>query len=85
MTTRREFIKLSALGSGLLASSPILADTATATSPIVISTWNFGLKANDAAWKILSGGGRALDAVEAGARVPEADPEETSVGLGGLP
>lgn len=85
MTTRREFIKLSALGSGLLASSPILADTVTATRPIVISTWNFGLKANEAAWKILSGGGRALDAVEAGARVPEADPEETSVGLGGLP
>ncbi len=37
------------------------------------------------AWKILSSGGRALDAVEAGARVPEGDPGETSVGLGGLP
>ncbi len=37
------------------------------------------------AWKILSSGGRALDAVEAGARVPEGDPRETSVGLGGLP
>ena len=30
-------------------------------------------------------GGRALDAVEAGAKIPEGDPKETSVGLGGLP
>lgn len=43
------------------------------------------MDANVEAWKILSAGGRALDAVEAGARVPEADPRETSVGLGGLP
>ncbi|MEO8475143.1 MAG: N(4)-(beta-N-acetylglucosaminyl)-L-asparaginase, partial [Chryseolinea sp.] len=53
--------------------------------PIVISTWNFGLLANVEAWKVLSKGGRALDAVEAGAKVPEGDPKETSVGLGGLP
>jgi N4-(beta-N-acetylglucosaminyl)-L-asparaginase len=43
------------------------------------------LAANDAAWKILSSGGRALDAVEAGAKVPEADATERSVGYGGLP
>ena len=35
------------------------------TKPIVLSTWNFGLQANEAAWKILSNGGKALDAVEA--------------------
>lgn len=61
---------------------------ATSTSvnkPIVLSTWNFGLAANVAAWKILSSGGRALDAVEAGARIPESDPTESSVGYGGLP
>lgn len=85
MTTRREFIKLSAVGSGVLASSPFAANAKTATKPIVISTWNFGLAANEAAWKILGAGGRALDAVEAGAKVPESDPEETSVGYGGLP
>jgi N4-(beta-N-acetylglucosaminyl)-L-asparaginase len=34
---------------------------------------------------VLANGGRALDAVEAGARIPEGDPNETSVGLGGLP
>ena len=51
----------------------------------MISTWNFGLQANTEAWKVLSNGGRALDAVEAGAKVPEGNPNETSVGLGGLP
>ena len=54
-------------------------------NPIVLSTWKHGLPANDAAWKILKKGGKALDAVETGAKIPEADPENSSVGLGGLP
>ncbi|OAZ05083.1 N(4)-(beta-N-acetylglucosaminyl)-L-asparaginase precursor [Flavobacterium succinicans] len=53
--------------------------------PIVLSTWRFGLEANEAAWKILKNGGRALDAVEAGVKVPEGDPTERSVGYGGRP
>src|SRR5688500_2609826 len=65
--------------------SNLWAKQATASKPIVLSTWNFGIQANEAAWKILSAGGRALDAVEAGAKVPEADPNEASVGLGGVP
>ncbi|MEZ4973908.1 MAG: N(4)-(beta-N-acetylglucosaminyl)-L-asparaginase [Cyclobacteriaceae bacterium] len=56
-----------------------------AVRPIVVSTWNFGVAANSEAWKILSAGGRALDAVEKGVQVPEGDPTESSVGLGGLP
>ena len=86
MTTRREFIKLSAIGGGAgLLSAHAHALNMQERKPVVISTWNFGLPANEAAWKILSKGGRALDAVEAGAKVPEADPTETSVGYGGLP
>ena len=85
MTTRREFIKLSTAGGGLLLASPGEAGISQATKPIVISTWNFGLAANEAAWQVLAKGGRALNAVEAGAKVPEADPKETSVGYGGLP
>ena len=81
MRTRRDFLKLSAL----LPVSALATESQAVTKPIVLSTWNFGLQANEAAWKILSGGGRALDAVEAGAKVPEGDPKETSVGLGGLP
>ena len=53
--------------------------------PIVVSTWNHGIAANEAAWKVLYTGGHALDAVEQGVRVPEADPNVTSVGYGGLP
>ena len=53
--------------------------------PIVISTWSFGLKANAAAWEVLSAGGSALDAVERGATVIELDPEMASVGIGGDP
>lgn len=53
--------------------------------PVVLSTWNFGLQANAEAWKILSTGGTALDAVERGVRLVEADPNERSVGYGGRP
>lgn len=86
MSTRRKFIQSVALGTAAvsLTRSPVHADKVP-RKPLVISTWNFGLQANEEAWKILSKGGRSLDAVEAGARVPEADPKETSVGYGGLP
>lgn len=53
--------------------------------PIVISTWDFGIIANKEAWKTLVKGGRALDAVEAGVRVPEADMKNHTVGRAGYP
>lgn len=53
--------------------------------PVVISTWKHGLAANSAAWELLSNGGNALDAAEAGVRVTESDPNVHSVGLGGRP
>ncbi len=83
-TSRRKFLQMSVTAAALPLSSS-LGNTLVDSKPIVISTWNFGLQANEEAWKILAKGGRALDAVEAGARVPEGDPKETSVGLGGLP
>jgi len=95
MFDRRNFLKLSAAATALLATNKnsfgktILSSSkefpATESKAIVISTWQHGLAANEAAWKIISTGGRALDAVEAGVRVPEADPKVTSVGYGGLP
>lgn len=54
------------------------------TKPIVISTWDSGMPVNAAAWKILSAGGRALDAVEAGAIYIENE-INCCVGLGGYP
>ena len=53
--------------------------------PMVISTWQHGMAANEAAWEVLAAGGRALDAVEMGVRVSELDPKVTSVGYGGFP
>ncbi len=66
-------------------NNTLVLEKETLVKPLVISTWNHGLPANEAAWKILSTGGSALDAVEKGVMVAEADPEETSVGYGGFP
>ncbi len=60
-------------------------NVAVANRPLVISTWRHGLAANAAAWQVLSAAGRALDAVEAGVRVTESDPDVITVGYGGLP
>jgi L-asparaginase / beta-aspartyl-peptidase len=51
---------------------------------IVIASAN-GRVGMPAAWDVLAGGGSALDAVEAGARVVEDDPADTTVGYGGWP
>jgi len=85
MATRRKFIQSVALGATTLSGADLFSRGTEVKKPIVLSTWNFGLAANQEAWKILSSGGRALDAVEAGVRVPEADPTVNSVGFGGLP
>lgn len=92
MNTRRKFLQQTLLGSLAVGSADRLFDTldlddskAPGTFPVVISTWGPNVKANAAAWKVLSAGGYALDAIEAGIHVPEADPDDTSVGYGGLP
>jgi N4-(beta-N-acetylglucosaminyl)-L-asparaginase len=85
MPNRRKFIQTTLLGSATVFSQQKIYSAASLTRPIVISTWDFGKPANAAAWTILAKGGKALDAVEAGVRVPEADPAVNSVGYGGLP
>jgi isoaspartyl peptidase/L-asparaginase-like protein (Ntn-hydrolase superfamily) len=55
------------------------------TFPIVLSTWPFGMPANEEAWKVLSCGGSSIDAIEAGVTFCEDDPTVESVGWGGLP
>lgn len=91
MSDRRRFLKTTALGAALgpsLLEGCAPADQgkrAVAVRPVALSTWEHGLGANAAAWYILSRGGGALDAVEAGVRVPEADPSVTTVGYGGFP
>lgn len=89
MVSRRSFIAKSSLafvGLGLTkvgVSSTISQNKGKI--PIVISTWNHGLPANEAAWDLLIKGGHSLDAVEAGVRVPEGDPKIITVGYGGIP
>jgi N4-(beta-N-acetylglucosaminyl)-L-asparaginase len=89
MGDRREFMR------GALAAPALLAAGGTARAqapspprlaqPFVLSTWDFGVAANQAAFAILKTGGSALDAVEAGARTPEADLKNHSVGRAGYP
>lgn len=82
MTTRRGLL------GGMAAASGAAALPAMAASPdhaLIVSTWDFGAAANDAAFARMKAGGTLLDAVEAGAMVPEADPENHSVGYGGYP
>ena len=66
------------------ADKPKVADPQNGGIPIVISTWE-NFEANSAAMKIIEQNGSALDAVEAGVRVPEGDPNDPSVGYGGRP
>ncbi|TAE60171.1 MAG: glycosylasparaginase [Bacteroidetes bacterium] len=86
MTNRRSFLSTLMAGPALALSTSVRAISPRKTNkPIIISTWDHGVPANEAGWAILSAGGSALDAVEAAARVPEADPKSRSVGLGGRP
>jgi len=83
---RRNFLKTGAIG--LVAPTTVFGNTELKTNknnPILLSTWNHGLPANEAGLISFQNGGNAMDAAEAGARIPEADPKSTSVGFGGLP
>ncbi len=91
---RRKFLRTSALSAGaaLIASKTkaveafdVVTPAPTAAFPLGISTWAPNIKANAAAWEVLAKNGKALDAVETGVKVPEADPDDTSVGYGGMP
>jgi isoaspartyl peptidase/L-asparaginase-like protein (Ntn-hydrolase superfamily) len=89
---RRQFIRFGAAVGALslvetTKAGQILAQGAqgAAKGPIVLSTWNHGLAANEGAWAVLQKGGSALDAVEKGVMVTEADLTNRSVGIGGRP
>lgn len=88
--SRRRFLQTGLLGSlgfivGRKTEEGEVIYENMAGNPIVISTWAPNVKANAEAWTILGKGGKALDAVEAGVKIPEADPSDMSVGYGGLP
>ena len=78
-TTRRAIL---ATPAAALAGGAVARPSAPA---VMVSTWDFGAAANAAGVAVRASGGSALDMVEAGGRVAEADETNSSVGLGGLP
>ncbi|MBS1773180.1 MAG: N(4)-(beta-N-acetylglucosaminyl)-L-asparaginase [Bacteroidetes bacterium] len=86
--SRRKFIRTIGLGSAFLAlkGQVYAASKKTVQKPVVLATWyNQATRANEAAWKVLSEQGRALDAVEQGVRVTESETENCCVGLNAMP
>lgn len=91
---RRTFIKNSSIATAGLISAPLIGsckdeNTAIASlshpvRPLVIATWNVE-NATTKAWEVLEKGGNALDAVEQGVMIEEADVTNQSVGKGGRP
>ncbi len=94
MISRIKFLKIAA-GSVLMGSSGVLAKAfgkgineekqVKINKPVVVSTWNFGMRANAKAWEVLAGKGDSLDAVQQGVMIIESDPTITTVGYGGYP
>lgn len=88
---RRDILKIASLSlpawgiSQSLFGKVLPAPRKSAKGPVVISTWNHGLMANDEAWKVLEKKGNALDAAEKGVMIVENDPENQTVGIGGFP
>ncbi len=90
MSSRRKFLKTAAVSSAIFGSGSVFAAEnknykTIKNKAVVVSTWDFGKTANLGAWEVLGKGGRALDAVEQGVRIPEADPTNQTIGYGGLP
>ncbi|MEZ4777837.1 MAG: N(4)-(beta-N-acetylglucosaminyl)-L-asparaginase [Flavobacteriaceae bacterium] len=96
---RRKFIQNASLSSlGIVAATSTFACNEGKTSseevsskpsdtknyPIVIATWNVP-EATAKSWETIQQGGSALDAIEKGCNVEEANEKGQSVGIGGLP
>ena len=96
--TRRDFVRAGALagvaaglaGERVLAQAPAIKSNSA--RPVVIASGNGNRFKNgghrtcvEEAFRLLVGGSDPLDAVIAGVNIVERDPEDTSVGYGGLP
>ena len=82
MSERRDFIKKAALGtigiSAVLSCKKLIEKEETTAEkvvpknqrkPLIISTWNHGLPANEATWRALKKGKPVLDAIEIGMKI----------------
>ena len=96
--TRRDFLGAGAVAAaGSVLATPAAASVlgtadrltttvqgATRARPAVVSSAN-GIRGVARAFELMQGGSDPLDAAIAGVNIQELDPEDTSVGLGGLP
>lgn len=89
MSGRRKFLRKTIITSSVLLPFAMgkvafgRYNKAEGIRPLLLSTWDHGMEANDKAWDVLKRGNTILDAVEEGVRVTELD--NLSVGLQGLP
>jgi N4-(beta-N-acetylglucosaminyl)-L-asparaginase len=96
---RRQFVKTTAAGLAAAVSAPPLeaaqgapAVIARKAQPVVISSANGNFARNggtvtcvEQAFALMTGGTDVLESLIAGVNIVELDPEDTSVGYGGLP
>ena len=96
---RRQFVKSTAAGLAAAVAAPHAAVAQGAPAvitpkaqPVVISSANGNFDRNggtitcvEQAFRLMTGGTDVLDALIAGVNIVELDPEDTSVGYGGLP
>lgn len=90
--SRRTFFGATASAAALPAAAPFVPKRGHLAKPIVVSSRNGGRFKNAAgkagveiAFEKMTEGWRPVDAAVAGVAVTEADPNDTSVGYGGLP
>src|SRR3982750_3916260 len=95
--TRREFVLTGTAGLAAAAAAPAFAQAPTvmtkkSVQPVVIASANGNKFKNggpvtgvEKAFSMMTQGSDVLDALIAGVNLVELDPEETSVGYGGLP
>lgn len=93
MSNRRSFLKKTLASTTLLLPGSIITSCAEPGQknsgekfkPLILSTWDHGMLANDKAWEVLMETGNLVSAVEEGVKVTELDMDNLSVGLQGLP
>ncbi len=97
--SRREFLKQGAAAGLVAGTSPLSATLeapwirrSTAAEPVVVASMNGNWYKNggketcvEKAYRLMTGGTDVLDALIEGVNILELDPEEDSVGYGGLP
>ena len=94
--TRREFVQTSTASLAVAAATPVFGQAPSVQTgsirPVVVSSANGNRYKNGGpvtsvqrAFDMITNGADVLDAVIAGANLCELDPEDSSVGYGGLP